>query len=66
MKTLISPSSLQEHGFLRLCLPNGQIIYIRNGIIIMWAHRKWFFVAFHHDTAYLQPLAVAYIEDIPA
>ena len=66
MKTRISPLSLQEHGFLRQLLPNGQIIYIRNGIVIMWAHRKWFFVAFHHWTAYLQPFAVTYIEDIPA
>ena len=66
MKTRISPLSLQEHGFLKLCLPNGQIIYIRNGIIIMWAHRKWFFIAFLHGIVHLQPITVEYIEDIPA
>lgn len=66
MKTRISSLSLRKHGFLRVCLPNGQIIYIRNGIIIMWAHRRWFYVAFLHGIAHLQPMTVMYIEDIPA
>lgn len=65
MKTIISPKTLLEHGFIRLRLPNSQIVYIRNGIAIMWAHNKWFYIVFIHSAAYLQQMPVAYIEDIP-
>ena len=65
MKTKISPQSLQEHGFVKVRLPNGQIIYYRNGIAIMWAHNRWFYIVFINGAAYLQQMTVAYIEDIP-
>lgn len=65
MKTIISPESLLSHGFIRWRLPNGQVVYIRNGIVIMWAHKKWFYIVFFHGAAYLQQMPVVYIEDIP-
>lgn len=65
MKTRITSKSLLEHGFKRIRLPNGQIIYCRNGVAVMWAYNKWFFIVLIYGRAYLQQFVVEYIEDIP-
>lgn len=65
MKTKISPKSLLKHGFVKVRLPNGQIIYLRNGVAIMWAHYRWFYIVLINGAAYLQQMTVAYVEDIP-
>ena len=65
MKTRITSKSLLEHGFTRVRLPNGQIIYCCNGIAVMWAFNKWFCIVLIHGRAYLQQVIVEFIEDIP-